>query len=527
LTRAGNDGRDGTVAVGYRMIWNATIQKKLKELPDAPGVYLMRGRDGAIIYVGKAASLRKRVQSYFRESTLRKADPKIRGLIRSIADFDVLVLKSEAEAILTEGKLIKEYKPRYNTLFKDDKRFPLLRTDLNAPFPVFEICRIHKRDGALYFGPYASGLAARAALEFVEKRFGIRRCRPTVPDAETYRHCNNDIIRHCSAPCIGTVTPEQYRERVTTACAFLRGERPEFIKEVRTQMESAAAERNFEEAAALRDIMLLLHRAVKERALVRRTDKMKEDTALAGIGELAGALGLEKPPHVIECFDISNISGTHAVAGMVAAVDGIPVPQRYRRFRIKTVEGSDDPRMMAEAVRRRYSRLQKERGTMPDLLIVDGGITQLRAARSVLAGLGIDLPSAGLAKQFEELVRDGQPALRLPNGSPARAVVTGLRDEAHRFAITYHRELRRKRIQESALDEIPGVGKKTKERLLNHFGSFARLRKAGPDEFQQAAGIGPKTAQMIYTTLSNTVKNPVNDKRYAGRDEQADHKGKQ
>ncbi len=488
------------------MQWPENIRTKLKNLPDAPGVYLMRGREGAIIYVGKAASLRKRVQSYFRESTLRKAEPKVRGLIRSITDFEVRVLKSEAEALLTEGQLIKEYKPRYNTLLKDDKRFPLLRVYLNKPFPKFELCRIRKSDAGTYFGPYTSGLAARAALEFVEKRFGIRRCRPTRPDSDTYKHCNNDIIRHCAAPCIGTVTPEDYLERVETACAFLRGERPEFIREIRAQMKEASAEQRFEDAAALRDMMLLLHRAVKERALIRKTNKMKTSDAKAGIKELGEALGLKKPPRVMECFDISNISGTYAVASMVAAVDGVPTPQRYRRFRIKTVEGSDDPRMMAEAVKRRYSRLQKEGSKIPDLLIVDGGITQLRAAREVLNELGIDLPSVGLAKQFEELVRDDQPTLRLPKDSVARAVVTGLRDEAHRFAISYHRTLRNQRIRESALDQIPTIGKKTKERLLNHFGSFARLRKASFEELQAAPGIGPKTAKIIREVVSGELK---------------------
>ncbi|MCK5844040.1 MAG: excinuclease ABC subunit UvrC, partial [Victivallales bacterium] len=443
------------------MQWPETIQKKLKELPDAPGVYLMRGRDGVIIYIGKAISLRKRVQSYFRASTLRKAEPKVRGLIRSITDFDVLVLKSEAEALLTEGKLIKEYKPRYNTLFKDDKRFPLLRIDLRRPFPKVELCRIDKRDGASYFGPNTSGQAARAALDFVEKRFGLRRCRPVRPDQETYKHCHDDLIRQCAAPCIGSVTPEEYRERVETACAFLRGERPKFIREIRAQMHEAAAEHRFEAAAALRDMMLLLLRAVKERALVRKTGKMKVEDGLAGIQELGAKLNLKNPPHVIECFDISNISGTYAVASMVAAVDGVPTPQRYRRFRIKTVEGSDDPRMMAEAVKRRYSRLQKKGAAFPDLLVVDGGITQLRAARKVLNELGVDLPSVGLAKQFEELVRDDKPTLRLPKESSARAVVTGLRDEAHRFAISYHRTLRNRRIRESALDQIPTIGKKT------------------------------------------------------------------
>jgi excinuclease ABC subunit C len=483
------------------MQWPENIRKKLKELPDAPGVYLMRGREGSIIYVGKAASLRKRVQSYFRESTLRRAEPKVRGLIRSIRDFDILVVKNEAEALLTEGRLIKEYKPRYNTLFKDDKRFPLLRTDLRKPFPRFEVCRIDKKDGAVYFGPYASAAAARVALEFVEKRFGIRQCRPVEPDEETYRHCHNDIIRQCSAPCVGKVTPEAYRERIETACAFLRGERPEFIREIRSQMQEAAQEHRFEEAAALRDTMLLLNKAVKERALVRKTGQMVRDEAQAGVTELARDLGLPKPPRVIECFDISNISGTYAVAGMVTAVDGIPTPRRYRRFRIRTVEGIDDPRMMAEAVRRRYSRLLKEGGEFPDLLVVDGGITQLRAARAVLDELNITLPSVGLAKQFEELVRDELPTLRLKKNSPAFKVMTSLRDEAHRFAISYHRELRSRRIRESALDAVPGIGEKTKERLLRHFGSFIRLQRASIEELREVEGIGPKSAELIRRTL--------------------------
>ena len=483
------------------MQWPENIRKKLKELPDAPGVYLMRGRTGGIIYIGKAASLHKRVQSYFRESTYHKAEPKLRGLIRSITDFDILVLRTDAEAVLTEGKLIKEYKPRYNTMFKDDKRFPLLRVYLNRPFPKFELCRIDKNDGGTCFGPYTSGLAARAALEFVERRFGIRQCKPERPDVETYQHCHNDIIRQCAAPCVGKVTPEEYMERVQTACAFLRGERPEFIKEVRAKMEAAAEKHRFEEAAALRDMMFLLTRAVKERALVRKTDRMLIDDADTGVNELGKALGLAQPPRVIECFDISNISGTYAVASMVAAVDGVPVPQRYRRFRIKTVEGSDDPRMMAEAVRRRYSRLKEEGGSFPDLLIVDGGITQLRAARAALAEAGVELPSVGLAKQFEEIVRDDQPGLRLPRDSKALRVITALRDEAHRFAISYHRKLRAQRIRESALDEIPTIGRKKKELLLRHFGSFERLRKASFEELCAAPGVGEKTAEIILKRL--------------------------
>ncbi|MCK4563643.1 MAG: GIY-YIG nuclease family protein, partial [Verrucomicrobia bacterium] len=188
------------------MEYSKAIKEKLKALPDKPGCYLMRDRAGKIIYIGKAASLRKRVQSYFRSHTKRTAQPKIRSLISSIADFDIVVLKSEAEAILTEGKLIKEYRPHYNTLWKDDKRFTMIRVDIQHPFPTVGKCRIKKDDGAVYFGPYTSGMAAKVAVEFLERRFGLRRCRPRVPDADTYKHCSNDIIADCSAPCIGKVS---------------------------------------------------------------------------------------------------------------------------------------------------------------------------------------------------------------------------------------------------------------------------------------------------------------------------------
>ena len=482
-----------------------SIKEKLKVLPDQPGCYLMRDRDGKIIYIGKAASLCTRVRSYFRSHTKRTAQPKIRSLISSIADFDIVVLKSEAEAILTEGKLIKEYRPHYNTLWKDDKRFTMIRVDVQHPFPAVGKCRIKKEDGAAYFGPYTSGMAAKVAVEFLERRFGLRRCRPRVPDADTYKHCSNDIIADCLAPCIGKVSSEQYRQRVHEACAFLRGERMGMLKELRAEMEQAAAEHHFEEAAALRDMLMHLHNAVKEKARVRKTPKMKQDEARLGLKELQKQLKLPSDPRVIECFDISNISGTHSVASMVCAVDGIPYPNRYRRFRIKTVKGSDDPRSMAEVVRRRYSRLLKENKPLPELVMVDGGITQLRAAKAELVDLGLDkLPLVGLAKRYEEMVWDYEHNagnLFLPRNSAGLTVVTRLRDEAHRFAITYHRELRRQRIKESVLDEIPRIGKSKKETLLKYFGSITRLNRATVGQIAEAPGIGMKTAQLIRSEL--------------------------
>ena len=216
------------------------VKAKLAGLPDRPGVYLMRNRQGKIIYIGKAASLRSRVSSYFRRGTFAKADPKLRGLIRSIDDLDFVVLKSEAEATLTESRLIKDYHPRYNVLLRDDKRFLLLRVNENDPFPRFDAVRLRKDDGARYWGPYASSAAAWASLEFIEKQFGLRRCSPRVPGPEDHKHCLNDIVRFCSAPCVGKVTPEAYRGRVAAACAFLDGDRREPLEELRRQIGRAS-----------------------------------------------------------------------------------------------------------------------------------------------------------------------------------------------------------------------------------------------------------------------------------------------
>ena len=493
------------------------VKSKLQELPSKPGVYLMRDRQGRIIYVGKAASLRTRVQSYFRKGTLRSAPPKLRGLIHSIDSFDFIVLRTEAEATLTEGRMIKDYRPRYNVDFRDDKRFLLLRVNPAEPVPRFDLCRIQKNDGSLYFGPYASSQAARAALEFMDKRFGLRRCKPREPGPADHKHCLNDIVRYCSAPCIARITREAYLQRVEEACAFLRGERPDVLQEIRTAMEKEAEGHHFEKAAALRDTLLMLQRLIKERTRARKTLEVKESEALAGIEELRQVLHLDHPPKVIEAYDISNISGTHAVGSMVCAVDGVPHKNRYRLFRIKTIAGSDDPGMMAEVIRRRYSRNVAEQSPMPDLVLVDGGITQLRAARAELDRLGLTaLPAAGLAKQFEEIHtidlsgagRDGSPnrpssIIRLPLDCNALKVLRQSRDEAHRFALTYHRRLRLRRIRESVLDEIRGMGDRKKEALLQHFGSVARLRKASEEAIAAVPGIGPAMAHTIRTTLDS------------------------
>ncbi len=482
---------------------NDELKQKLRGLPDKPGCYMMRDRKGVIIYVGKAISLRKRVQSYFRPSTMRTAPPKLRSMVNSVADLEIVTVRNETEALLTESNLIKQYKPRYNILLRDDKRYMALKADPQAPVPRLSTCRIIRNDGASYFGPFPSSVVVRTVQDFVEKRYGLRKCTPLQPDAESYKHCINDIIRFCSAPCIERVSREEYRQKFEEACAFLRGERLAVIEEVKALMQSASQKHDFEKAARLRDTWIALRMMVKQRSRTQTAPEIRKSEALKGIQELQTVIGLPLPPRRIEGFDISNLFGTHSVASMVVATDGIPDKRCYRRFRIKTVEGADDPRSMAEVISRRYQRLRDEQGEMPALIMIDGGITQLRASRAALQALGLTIPVIGLAKQMEEIVVDTerQQSILLPHDTAALKVLIRLRDEAHRFAVDYHRRLRNRTIRESALDEIPGVGPARKAALLSHFGSVYRLARADIAEIAAVPGIDQALAAAIHRAV--------------------------
>lgn len=483
---------------------NDILREKLRHLPEKPGCYLYRDRKGTIIYVGKAVNLRRRVQSYFRESTLKVAPPKLRSLVHHIEDLEVRVVRNETEALLTESHLIKQYKPQFNILMRDDKRYLALRADPDTPYPRLTTCRIIRNDGAYYFGPFPSATIVNAALDFTEKRFGLRKCRDISPDEQAHKHCLADVIRFCTAPCLNKISSEAYRMRFEAACAFLRGESPEIIEEVHSEMDVVAQAQNYEKAALLRDTWLALKEIVKKRIHAHHIQPLKRDDALPGITNLANLLNLPHPPKIIECFDISHHGGSHTVASLVVSVNGVPDRRRYRRFHIKDVDGIDDPRSIAEAVRRRYARQLAEGNPLPDLLMVDGGITQLRAARRELATLNItSLPTIGLAEKFEVIVTDqpNQPDLTLPHDSPALLVLMRLRDEAHRFAITFNRRLRQKMIRESILDEIPNIGDVRKQQLLTKFGSVYRLAHASEEEIAAQPGISPILAHTIKTAL--------------------------
>ncbi len=481
------------------------IKVKLDALPSVPGCYLFRDGEGRLIYVGKAGDLRERVFSYFRDSTWDATTPIRRRLIEQTEDLEWVTTRTEAEALLLESRLIKTFKPRFNIAQRDDKRFLLVRIHRGHPFPRFETCRLRKGEGWTWFGPYLSSAAARAAVDFVERRFGIRKCRPLRPTERDYRHCHADVIRNCSAPCIGRVDETEYRRRVEEACAFLSGEKPALVEDVRRAMEEAADAGDFERAAALRDTWRLLETAVRQRRLATGDPVRRRLRAERGLEEIRNAMGLDRIPHRIECIDISTISGTHSVASLVCALEGVPAPRWYRRYRIRTVEGLDDPAMMREVVRRHAEDILEGSRPAPDLLLLDGGAGQLHAAVEALreAGLG-SITAVALAKRQEELYRaeGSSRPIRLERDSPALLILRRLRDEAHRFALAYHRRLRNKRIRESVLDEIPGIGSARKRLLLRRFGSVKGVMGASAEELAGVPGIGRVLGQAIREWLA-------------------------
>lgn len=338
------------------------LRKKIGSLPHKPGIYLMRDRFGTVIYVGKARNLRKRVSQYFHPSRRMGWDLKFNALIEAINDFDFHLVRNEPEALLLESKLIKEFKPRYNISFRDDKRFLMLKVNLNDPIPNFSFTRFKKDDGARYFGPFANAGALRNTLSLVRRQFNLRGCRVFTPGENDYKHCLYAHLKYCTAPCVGNVTREQYVEQIIAACDFLEGQCREMQEQLEAEMKKAAAAQDFEKAASFRDLLRDLKNTT------RRTEKFERipytlPVAVApqsGLEELAAALQLAAPPHRIEAFDISNISGTFAVASLVSFKNGRPDRANYRRFKIKTVAGQDDFASMAEVVRRRYTRLLKE-----------------------------------------------------------------------------------------------------------------------------------------------------------------------
>src|ERR1017187_962232 len=522
------------------------IRKKLGTLPHKPGIYLMRDRFGTVIYVGKARDLRKRVSHYFQPSRRLGWDLKFKALIEAIHDFDFHLVRSEPEALLLESKLIKEFHPRYNVSFRDDKRFLLLKVNLNDPIPRFTLTRLKQEDGARYFGPFPNSGALRSTLALVRRQYHLRGCRPLTPTERDYKHCLYGHLKYCTAPCIGNVGREEYLAQVKAACDFLAGQCAEMQEQLTGEMQRAAAAQDYERAAQLRDLLADLRHTTKK---VSRFERVPYSLPLAldsekDLAELAMVLGLTAPPQRIEGIDISNISGTFKVASLVSFRNGRPDRTNYRRFKIKTVEGQDDFASVAEVVRRRYTRMLNEskvqslkskvegpgsnvqspesnvqgpksevpeaQSVFPDLILIDGGKGQLNAARAELEKLGLgQIPTIGLAKEFEEIYRPGEKEpLRLSRDSGALKLLQRVRDESHRFANSYNAQLRLRKISESILDEFPNIGERRKAALLRKFGSVQRMRLATVEKIAEVPGFGGKAAAELKAFLEARQDKP-------------------
>ncbi len=473
------------------------LTKFVRSLPQKCGVYLMKDRLGQVIYVGKAKNLKKRVSSYFQGSRkFVRSQPKIGAMVEMVREIAIHETGNEAEALLLEGRLIKEYRPRYNTDFTDDKQFLMVQVEWQSEIPRFRLRRNRLDDGARYYGPFAHAGLLRATLSEMRRKFGI-----LLADGKPVRLGGDKIRLYDDARAEifsgqNETSLDEYRERVFKACEFLEGRAREWLDDLRGQMNRSAEELDFERAAHLRDLCKALEKTIGR---TRRFDKRMpslSDSSKDSLECLAVVLQLEHPPQVVECFDVSHVSGTFLVASMVRFVDGKPDKRGYRKFKIREFSGNDDFRAMHEVVSRRYSRLIKEERPLPDLVVVDGGLGQVGSARSALEAIGIcSTPLIGLAKREETIIfGDHRKSLQLDARHPARRFLQFVRDEAHRFANRYNADLRSKRIRESVLLDFKGLGEKRRALLWDRFGSLGKLRKATIEQLSEVEGIGEKTA---------------------------------
>ena len=596
-----------------------TVKEKIALFPHSPGVYRYYDAEGKVIYVGKAKDLHKRVAQYFVPP--ERLNTKTRILVSKIADAQFSVVDSEADALLLENNLIKQYKPKYNILLKDSKTYPWICVT-GDDFPkVFITRRIEKGKGNRYFGPYSSVMHARNLVDFFGEMYPLRTCNLKITSEAILRHkfrpCLNFHIGRCKAPCVGNISKEEYGRNIEEIVRILSGRGGEVIRHYKTLMADAAENLRFEEAQAYKEKLRTLEKHYAKSIITQAADadadvfslvfdgaeafgnflrirggaivqslnlgfrsqieetqaamlsafigeiedkfgelskevivpflpdveipgiifripqrgdklallelsaknakefhfnslKQREHTdpdafRMSVMQELQKALGMPVLPRHMECFDNSNIQGTNPVASCVVFRDAEPSKKDYRRFKIKTVIGANDFASMKEVVNRRYSRmLAEDPDDLPQLIVIDGGKGQLEFAYQALAELGIleKVTVVGLAKRLEEVIRVGDPyPLFIDRNSQALKVLQRIRDEAHRFGITFHRDLRSKAAIQSALREIKGVGEKTEQRLLMHYGSVARIADAPLEEL--SALVGAELATKIHDYLND------------------------
>ena len=409
--------------------------------------------------------------------------------------------------MILEGQLIKKWKPKYNTDFTDDKRFLLVRLDRSRELPRFTLARFKKEDGARYFGPFAHAYQIRKTLGEMRREFGILLSDSNPKRLEDGRFRLYEDVRSELYGHDNIVSQEMYLDRVDKACDFLQGKSKEWLEDLKSKMNAAADKKHFEKAAEYRDIVYALEASLKKTRKFERQSLPKEDKSRT-LDQLGEVLGLPRRPFVIECFDISHISGTFVVASMVRFENGVPNKQQYRRYKIRSFEGNDDFRSMEEVVGRRYRRLDQEGKPFPDLVVIDGGKGQVAAAGKAFLIQDLEVPPLiGLAKKKEIIIfSDEREPLLLDARSSTLQLLQRLRDEAHRFANTYNADLRSKKLKESLLDDFPGLGPEKRSRLLSRFKSIDGLRQASIEDLVSVEGIGGTTAKRLQKFLDTNRK---------------------
>jgi excinuclease ABC subunit C len=429
---------------------NAGSMKKvnIKNIPSSPGVYLMKDAAGKIIYIGKAGNLKKRIYSYFRNDN----SSKISIMMTFLRHIDFVLASSESEALILENNLIKEYQPYFNTMWKDDKSYPYLKLTTKEDFPRLVLTRNKVNDGSEYFGPYPHVKEIKKLIYWFQECFHLRLCAleftyNKLPDIKKVKSCIYLQSGKCPGPCVGKVDPKEYKKRFREIKLFLTGKYKKLLVLWEKEMLNASQNLDYEKARDARDRIKAI-KLVNEKVTLREIKR--EDLSLTvnishTLEELKNILDLKKWPVIIEAFDISNISGYEPVASMVRFHNGKPDKSSYRKFKIKTVSGINDPAMISEVVLRRYSRLKEYKMPMPDLVLIDGGKGQLNAAIESLETLKLKLPLISLAKKDEEVYTPSlEEPIRLPRSSKPLQLLQQIRDEAHRFAVTFHKQRRDK-----------------------------------------------------------------------------------
>jgi excinuclease ABC subunit C len=476
-----------------------SLKSKLAKLPKSPGVYFHKDNSGEIIYIGKAANLKSRLSQYFQPSTalraLKTRDAKTAQLISEIADVDWIEVESEADALFLEAELVRRYLPKYNIMLRDDKSAQYVRIDYNSDYPTVRLVRRPLDDGAKYFGPYLNSFAIKKALRYLRRAFPYAISRPTGQKrSNLYFHLGLD-------PGLedGRTSLAEYRANLRQLMQYLKGKRSAIINQIERQMKKAAESQKFEEAARYRNQLFAL-KALSQQVLFGNQEilDVSRDHALV---ELAELLKLNNPPRRIEGFDISHIQGTDITASMVVFTDGLPDKAAYRKFKMRT-PGNDDYAHIFEALSRRLTPTNLKKWGTPDVVLIDGGKGQLSAAMAARDQSGYHyIPMLGLAKRFEQVIvkksDDKFSVINLPTNSHLVKLLQRIRDESHRFALSYHSALRRVSQTSSLLDEIPGIGPITKKKLIRHFGSAQNAIYASSGELE--ALLGSKTgAKLAY-----------------------------